>query len=195
VNTKSTWKIGLGAGSGLLLLALAVAEGPAADGLLALTALIVLGICLVALIVVEAALWPGVCLRARHSLETSPGKTFLVGLINYLFLGGIGLVLLNLGPIGILALPLLAILLLGTLLGLPAAAGLSGQRLYALQEREVDRWQETVAGSIGLYLAALLPVAGWFLLLPALCLWSLGATILALISRRRRAEAMPQIGE
>jgi hypothetical protein len=172
-----------------LLLALAGAEGPVAEGLLALVALIVLGICLVALITVEAALWPGFARRARHSLETSPGKTLLVGLINYLFLGGIGLVLMNLGAIGVFALPLLGLLLLGTLLGLSPVASLTGQRLYALQEREVDGWQETATGSISLYLATLLPIAGWFLLLPALCLWSLGATVLALVGRRQAEDA------
>ena len=39
---------------------------------------------------------------------------------------------------------------------------------------------------IALYLAVLLPVVGWFIVLPALCLWSFGAAALTLLSRSRR---------
>jgi hypothetical protein len=81
------------------------------------------------------------------------------------------------------------VLLVGTFLGLPAAATLVGARLHSLREREGTRWDELVAGGVALYLAVLVPVLGRFIVLPALCLWTFGAAALALVSRPR-AEAM-----
>jgi hypothetical protein len=178
------WNLGLVVVGVVLILCLVAAQGSLAEGLAGLLAAIVLGICLLSLIVVVAALWPGVTRQARHHLERSPGKALLVGLVNYLFLGAIGLVLLNLGPLAVFGLPLIGGLLLGTFLGLPAVARLTGERLHALRDRPASPWAEIVAGSVALYLAAWMPVVGWFLLLPALCLWSFGAAALAVVSRQ-----------
>ena len=183
---KERWcSVGLFALLALLaLLALAATEGPLAEGAAGLAGLILIGVCVMALLLVIAALWPGFTSRAQDHLVDSTGKAFLVGLVNYLFLGAIALVLLNLGPIAAIGLVLGGILLLGTYLGLPAAAGLVGARLCALRETEATRWGEVVTGGTALYLAAFVPGVGWFLLLPALCLWSFGATVLALVSRK-----------
>jgi hypothetical protein len=188
--TKERWRsVGLLALLALLALAFALAatDGPLAEGSAGLVGLILIGACLICLLLVIAALWPGFTERAQDHLVGSTGKAFLVGLVNYAFLGAIALVLLNLGPIAVLGLGLGGILLLGSFLGLPAAAALVGARLHTLRETEPTRWSEVVTGGVALYLAAFTPVVGWFLLLPALCLWSFGAAALALVSRRRSA--------
>jgi hypothetical protein len=109
----------------------------------------------------------------------------MVGLVNYVFLGAITLLFLNLGPVAGIGLLLGGILLIGTFLGLPAVASLVGVRLHALRERETTRWGGVISGSVTLYLAILAPVVGWFIVLPALCLWSFGAAALTLVSRRK----------
>jgi hypothetical protein len=133
---------------------------------------------------VIAALWPSLTLRTQDVLEGTPGKAFLIGLLNYVFLGAIALVLMNLGTVAIAGLLLACVLLAGTFLGLPAVAALVGARLHRMRERESTQWSEIVAGGVALDLAMLVPVVGWFVLLPALCLWSFGATALALVDRR-----------
>jgi hypothetical protein len=170
-----------------LAFALAASDGPMAEGAAGLVGLILIGICLIVLLLVIAGLWPGLTERAQAHLVHSTGKAFLVGVVNYAFLGAIALVLLNLGPLAVTGLVLAGILLLGTFLGLPAAAALVGARLHALRETEPTRWGEVVTGGVALYLAAFTPAVGWFLLLPALCLWSFGAAALALVSRKRLA--------
>jgi hypothetical protein len=187
--TKERWcNTGLLALVLVLLLALALAlvvkEGQLAQGGAGLLGLLLIGVCLIALLLVLAGLWPGFTGRAQDHLVASTGKAFLVGLVNYVFLGAIALVLLNSGPIAFTGLVLGGILLLGTFLGLPAAAALVGARLHALRETEATPWSEVVTGGAALYLAAFVPVVGWFLLLPALCLWSFGAAALALVSRK-----------
>jgi hypothetical protein len=166
-------------------LTLVIAQTPYAEGGAGLLGLVFFGICIIVLVLVIAAVWPGLTLRTRDNLETAPGKTFMVGLVNYIFLGAIALVSLNLGPVAVIGIVLGGILLIGTFLGLPAVASLVGARLYALRKRETTRWGEVIYGSVALYLAILAPVVGWFIVLPALCLWSFGAAALTLVSRRK----------
>lgn len=170
----------------VLAMALVATQTEVAEGAAGLLGLVLVGIGLVALLLVTSAVWPRFTSRARDNLETSPGKTFLVGLINYLFLGAITLVTLNSGPAAVIGVALGGILLLGTFLGLPAAASLVGTRLHALRERETTRWNEIVGGGTALYLSVLLPVVGWFIVLPALCLWCFGTAAMSLFSRSRQ---------
>lgn len=179
------WNAGLVAVCLVLLIFLVAAERPVVEGAIGFLGLVILGICLIALMLVVAALWPNLTQRAKQSLERSPGKAFLVGLVNYLFLGAISLVLLNLGPVAALGLLLGAVLLVGTTLGLPGAAALVGARLHRLRQSEATPWGEIVTGGVALDLAVLVPIVGWFLLLPGLFLWSFGAAALALVTREK----------
>lgn len=185
-NNENRWWIAgvLGLILGLAI-ALSIAQTPFAEGGAGLVGLMVMAVLLIALLLVIAAVWPGFTRRTQAGLERSPGKTFLIGLLNYVFLGAIVLLLLNSGPLAAVGMALGAVLLAGTFLGLPAVAALVGARLHALRERETTRWAEIVSGGLGLYLAGLVPFVGWFLLLPALCLWSFGAAALALVSRQK----------
>jgi hypothetical protein len=186
-NANNRWWTG--ALLGLILgiaLTLALAQTSLAEGGAGLLGLIVLAVCILALLSVVAAVWPGFTMRAKANLEVSPGKSFMVGLVNYVFLGAITLVAANLGPAAVIGLLLAGVLLAGTFLGLPAAALLVGERLHQLREREATRWDELLTGGAALYLAVMVPLAGWFLLLPALCLWSFGAAALTLLARRKQ---------
>ena len=192
-NTNNHWWIGglLGLFLGTAL-ALALTQTPLTEAGAGLLGLIVLAACILALLLVVAAVWPGFTMRAKANLEVSPGKSFMVGLVNYVFLGAIILVAANLGPAAVIGLLLAGVLLVATLLGLPAAALLVGERLHQLREREATRWDELLAGGVALYLAVLLPLVGWFLLLPTLCLWSFGAATLTLLARRKREQVNPE---
>lgn len=189
-ETKSQgWNAGLLAVILVLALTLLAAQLPWAEGAVSLLGLIALGVCLIALILVVAALWPAFSLQAMDNLERVPGKTLVIGLVNYVFLGAIALVSMNLGPIAVIGLALAGVLLLGTFLGLPAVAALVGARLHNLRERETNRWGEIVTGSAALYLAVWVPAVGWFLLLPALCLCSFGTAALTLVNRYKAEPA------
>jgi hypothetical protein len=192
-NANKHWWIGglLGLILGIAL-ALALTQTPLAEAGAGLLGLIGLAVCILALLLVVAAVWPGFTMRAKANLEVSPGKSFMVGLVNYVFLGAIILVAANLGPAAVIGLLLAGVLLVATLLGLPAAALLVGERLHQLREREATRWDELLAGGVALYLAVLLPLVGWFLLLPTLCLWSFGAATLTLLARRKREQVNPE---
>ncbi len=184
--TNRRW-IGLAALILILALGLAASQTEFAQGAAGLLALLLMGVGLIALLLTVAALWPGFTQRARLGLEDAPGKTFLIGLVNYLFVGTIALVLLNLGPLAVVGLALGGVLLLGTVLGLPAVAALVGGRLYRLRRREATPWDEIVAGGTALFLSSLLPVAGWVFVLPALALWSFGTAAMTIAARRPAA--------
>ena len=83
-----------------LAIALSTAQTPFAEGGAWLVGLVGLGVLLIALLLVVAAIWPGFGRRAQAGLERSPGKTFLIGLVNYAFLGAIALFPYNFEPRG-----------------------------------------------------------------------------------------------
>jgi hypothetical protein len=181
------WIVALVALVFIMALALATAQTGYAEAVVGLVGLALSGASLVVLLLVIAAVWPGFTSRVADNAAGAPGKTLLVGLVNYLFLGAIALVSLNLGVAAVIGIVLLVVLVLGTLLGLPAVAALVGARLYRQHDLETTRGSETLVGGAALYVAVLTPFVGWFLVLPALCLWSFGAAALTLVSRQRPA--------
>ena len=79
--------VGLIAG---LALALMLAQTPLTEEIAGVLGLLALGVGLTALLLVLAAVWPGFTTRTRANLEGAPVKTFMIGLVNYVFLGAIG---------------------------------------------------------------------------------------------------------
>jgi hypothetical protein len=65
------------------------------NGLAVLILIMLIGLCLGALLAVLAALLPAAGRRSQAALLRSPWRAFFIGLANYLFLGGISLILLN----------------------------------------------------------------------------------------------------
>lgn len=127
--------------------------------------------------------------RIRSIAQSMPGRSFGIGLVNFLFFMVIALVLLsiaeNAGPFirGALTIPamiILALLVIGLSLGLAGMSNLIGERILP----ELPVWKQTFWGTVCLSLACALPFVGWFLLLPYVGFVGIGAVILGVIQRR-----------
>lgn len=163
---------------------------------LLVTALILLiGLTFVALIVLLGLLLPGAGERSKAALRQTPWRAFGVGLANYIFLGGIGLLLLSTERPGLSLLGLLigAFLSGVTAVGLLGLAHLAGERLAALSRRELSPLWQVAGASAVMLLAGLFPLVGWFLLTPILLMTAYGAALLAWRSRRRPAAWEPEV--
>ena len=159
--------------------------GRLVNGLIVLSLLFLGSLCFTALILLLAAFLPRVMARSQQALLASPWRAFFIGLANYLFLGGIALVLLNIEPLAWLGVLISAALSGITLLGLTGSVSLLGERLAGLQSGDVSSLKRLIWGAITLELTCLLPFIGWFLLAPVLLMLSFGAAILAWRNRRQ----------
>lgn len=162
-----------------------------AEGLRLTVAALLVGVGLSAMFLAILALFPAVVGRTQRAADKSPGRSFLLGLVNVLFLSALGLgfgALAEGGGRDFLQLPaLLAFSLLAILLafGLAALAGLVGGRLFP----EASRAGGQLKGSIVLILAGLTPFLGWFLLFPYAGMLGVGAVFLGWSRRRREVTA------
>ena len=143
-----------------------------------------LALCVLASLVVAAALLPGLHQRSLAALERSPWRALGLGLVNYVFWGALLILLANLGPLGLVSLFIGLALLALTAIGLAVVGRLVGERLAAWREAPTSPLTRLVLGSASLELALLLPVVGWFVLLPLASLVGLGAVVLALFQRK-----------
>lgn len=146
--------------------------------------------CLVALFVVLINLFHDIIEDAQRAAQDSPGRTFLVGLINFLSIMGIAIALLA-GPTGMpllsfLGLFLMILLVIGVVFGLSAMVELVNEQLTPGQAG----WKFTAGGAIALTMACLTPYLGWFGLLPYVGCRGLGAFILSLIAQLRKSDEL-----
>lgn len=148
-------------------------------------AILVLGIAVSALFVAVRTLFGQQAEQIRSAAEAFPGKCVLIGLLNLLFLGALGLALGSLSGGAIPLLSLLAILVFAVL-GIAATFGLTGMVLLVGGILKPDQsWLTRVIwGSATLTLGCLVPYVGWFALLPYLVVRGLGAVVLTLWGRR-----------
>ncbi len=155
------------------------------DGIAMVVVILAAGLSLAALFVTMAVLFPQAVRRIHLTAADAPGWSFLVGLVNLLFLGAIlfGLLALAEGAgarfLIAPAIVVLSILVILLTFGLTGVVQLVADRL--LPERtELARmgW----AGAI-LILASLFPFIGWFGLFPYLGILGLGAFILSFFRR------------
>ncbi len=144
------------------------------------------GVTLAALFAVLAALFPDATALTRETVDAQPRLSFGVGLVNFLFLGAVGLVLAALGDGGAGLLRLLAVIVLTALtallaFGLTGMVDLLGQRLFP------DRTplRRRVYAAVALTLACLTPGVGWFLLFPYVGLLGLGGFLVSRYQLRR----------
>lgn len=147
---------------------------------------------LLALFAALALLLPAPIKAVRAVLERSSGRSLLLGLVNFLFFG----LLATLGvwlaervgglPAAVFVLVsaviALAVAVL-TLLGLLALADLLGSRIGG----PATQFNNMLRGGGLLLLAALAPYLGWFLFAPLASWTGLGASIQALVLRRKPA--------
>jgi hypothetical protein len=151
-------------------------------------------VCLIALFFVLGVLFPRQVENTHTAAEAEPGRAFLVGLVNLVFLSALVLALASIADkrglaiLQLLALLILALLVVGVTFGLSGMAHLVGQRI--LPER--SGMQRTLWGSLALILASLTPFVGWFGLFPYVGMQGLGGFVLGLFSRRR-SELTPDV--
>jgi hypothetical protein len=153
------------------------------EGLGLVIGILLSAVCVIALFVGLGALFPLTTERARRAAETMPGRSFLVGLINTLFVsvlffsvqgGGRGLA-------QVLAILLLSAFSFSLAIGLTAMVQVTAMRLFGLPLAT----RAVVWSAVVLVLGSLTPFVGWFGLFPYLGLRGLGGFIL---SWWRRAE-------
>lgn len=142
-----------------------------------------------------AALFPLALRRSRVAYDERSGRLTVVGAVTAIPTMLLGATLLQQGPHPLLK--LLGAILVGTpvALGLAGSAGLC-DRIGAGLPGDADArfpWRRVLRGGVVLSFAFVLPVIGWFVLLPWTLLTGVGASLGAL--RRRRAvfstEAIP----
>jgi len=137
----------------------------------------------VALLTLITFLLPGKVARSRQVMESSPGRAFVIGLVNFLFFGVIAAIAGQGGDAG----GMLAVFILLALAAL-AAVGLGGLVLL-LRDRiypePASGLRRTVYTAVLLTLGTLLPFVGWFIFAPILLLISLGAAIIVLARRQK----------
>ncbi|OGO13990.1 MAG: hypothetical protein A2Z66_02960 [Chloroflexi bacterium RBG_13_66_10] len=158
--------------------------------------LAVLGvICLVALFLVLGVLFPAAVERTRKSAETSLGRSFLLGLVNFVFVVAIGMGLGALGQnlgfefLGVIV-ALLAIALIVVLtFGLAGVVEVVGERLVP----DRGRVRQTGWGTAALALGCLTPYVGWFGLLPFVALTGIGAFVMGWYSNRAGARSTAEL--
>ncbi len=152
--------------------------------------ILVLTIGLAALFLTASALFPDRVARTQRFIVRSPGRSFWLGLVNFLFFAVIAGVLFSLSegvaaPLrAILTLPALlisAILVLILSFGWTATANQLGELVFPGQAG----WQRTVSGTVLLSFAASVPFAGWFLLLPYTGLTGFGAVVLGFFQKEK----------
>lgn len=146
-------------------------------------------LCLVAYLLTLGTLFPHRLAGTRRAVEGMTGRALLVGLVNALFFGALGLVVFSaagetgsqaLNALGVL---ILALLVVGLSFGLAGVAQVLGERLVP----NASTMAQNACGSATLSLACALPFIGWFGLLPYVGLLGLGAFILSLFSHRKKS--------
>ena len=150
--------------------------------------IILLTIALTSYFLVLGALFTNRVAKTQRVLTAMPGRSFGVGLVNFLFFGVIALVLFSLSDkagsvikviLTIPALLITAVLAIMLSFGLVDIVNLLGERIFP----ETASWKRTVFGSTILSFACALPFVGWFLLFPYVGFTGIGAFILGLFQR------------
>jgi hypothetical protein len=152
--------------------------------------LIVLVLMLVPFFIVVSALFPKRVLKTQANIDLMPGRSFTVGLVNFLFFFAIALVLFILadktesllkGILSIPAVTIFVVLAIALSLGLAGLVNLLGERVAPAQ----SLWRRALWGTLLLGVACAVPFVGWFLLLPYAGCIGIGALIFSFIQPDR----------
>lgn len=153
----------------------------------------------VALMTFLAAIFRGQTDRCRVILRETPYRALLVGLIGYGILGSIGYAFYSMAFIrrlleteivpGMLggAISAGVVLAVLTFCGAPGTFTAVGDRLEALNGRELSGLRRTALGTAVSVMSGWFPVIGWCFVIPALKLFAFGAGVLAVIGKFRRS--------
>ncbi|MEW5939577.1 MAG: hypothetical protein AB1750_07950 [Chloroflexota bacterium] len=156
--------------------------------------LLVGGIALISLLAVLGLMFPRPVERTRAALEASLWKSFLLGLVNFLFAAAITALLAKLGqraggvPAAILiflALLLALALTVFSMLGLTGLTTLIGERIG----EGSAPFRNHLRGSLLFILAGLTPYVGWFAFAPLAIITGFGAALQASVFRKKEKPA------
>ena len=140
-----------------------------------------------ALLILLTALAPDYVDRARSVMRRWPGKSFLLGLINFVFFFAVALLAnVEYAPAQLLgALSVLIILPILLTAGLLTAAGVAGERVWQqITSKPASLLGSLTIGILVTGLTLLAPIVGWMLFL-GLVFAGLGASIIALLRRKQ----------
>ncbi len=150
---------------------------------------------LISIFVVTSVLLPAFLERARAVLEVSPGRSLLLGLINFLCVGVLDVLLIWLaqlaksimvvsGILVIIAGLITSVLALLAFLGLASLANFLGHHIGEPK----NEFLAVLSGGVLLILAGITPFIGWFAFTPLIVLTALGAAIQAVWHRQPKAK-------
>lgn len=126
---------------------------------------------------------------AANALVDAPGKRIGIGAVIALIAGTVSVILLTAGgPVAILGFAVLAAALALAVLGSSGITLLIAERLQLLEPAQ-SRLRGATVGAALAVATGLLPVIGWFFLMPALLFASLGAGFAALRTKATPAPA------
>ena len=150
-------------------------------------ALIIVGflLCYIVYWLASAALFPAVVERAKQQYDTRPVRATLIGI-------GLALpfiaVSIGIGKVAHPVAKMVGVALIGipVLYGLLGSAGLA-LRIGAGLKSSIDDtqpWRRILRGSVVLSLTFLLPVIGWFIIMPWALISGLGAAVVAMFQKQ-----------
>jgi hypothetical protein len=129
-------------------------------------------------------LWPQTVANAAAVCRNGLLKPFLAGLPLTVAIILVGAALSNLGPLGkIAAATIICFYLMIANCGVAGLATMIGERLASptdARHSAQEPWRATLRGGVAMELAYLLPILGWFLLLPVSITIGCGASLIAL---------------
>ncbi|MCH7662802.1 MAG: hypothetical protein IH859_02910 [Chloroflexi bacterium] len=143
---------------------------------------------LTSLLLLVSALFPHITNKAKDVIENSQGRTFLVGVVNLLFLAAILIISIflveNVGLPPIFFIPALAAVFAfaaGTLVGITSVTHVIGERILP----EHTQPQRNIRAAVVLVLALLTPFIGWYIFFPYIAILGFGGFVAATIQKRR----------
>jgi hypothetical protein len=140
-------------------------------------------------------LWPAMVNDAAARLNRGLWKSFLVGLLPTAIIVFAVVMLFNVGPVAkVVAIALFSAFMVYAHTGVAGLATAIGQRLASRIDEE-QPWRATLRGGIVLELTYLLPILGWFVILPMSIVIGCGATTLSIfkLNRAQSTSAMPVV--
>lgn len=150
--------------------------------------IILLTVTLASYFLVIHALFTNRVSKTQNVINQTSGRSFGLGLVNFLFFGAIALALLTIaentgafikGLLTIPALLILTFLIVLSSIGLTSMVKVLGERIFP----DLNSWKQIVWSSVILCFACALPFVGWFLLIPSILFISIGGTILGFVQK------------
>lgn len=140
------------------------------------------------------ALWPRVADQAQRRFRETPGRTVTAGLFLALplLLPPMALLGVDVGPVRMAGVWWIALVIGLSLAGLSGLATRIGDTVAGPAD-EARPWLALVKGSVVLGLACLVPILGWFLLMPGLLVAGAGASLLAVVRPLRDPEPLREV--